>query len=295
MHVFVTGATGLVGSAVVPELLGAGHTVVGLARSEASAARLVEVGAEVLRGDLADLDALTRGAREADGVVHLAFVHDFSDFGASVEADARAITALGDALVGTGKPLVSTSGLLGLPSDRVATEDDVPAYAPRLSESTTLPYGERGVRAVSVRLAPSVHGEADRHGFVPTLVSVARDRGVSAYVGDGSHCWPGVHQQDAATLYRLALESAPAGAVLHGAGEEGVPTRAIAEAIGRGLGVPVVPVEPGDAAEQHFGWIGPFFSMNARASHARTTALVGWEPTRPGLLDDLGAGFYFAA
>lgn len=295
MKVFVTGATGLVGSAVVPELIGAGHTVVGLARSDASAARLADAGAEVLRGELGDLDALRRGASEADGVIHLAFVHDFANFGASIEADARAITALGDALVGTSKPLVTTAGLLGLPPDRVATEDDVPTYAPRLSESTTLPYADRGVRAASVRLAPSVHGEADRHGFVPVLIGIARERGVSAYVGDGSSCWPGVHVRDAATLYRLAVESAPAGAVLHGAGEEGVPTRAIAEVIGRRLGVPVVSVEPGAAAEEHFGWIGPFFSLNARASHARTSELLGWEPTRPGLLEDLEAGFYFAA
>ena len=293
MHVFVTGATGLIGSAVVPELIGAGHSVVGLARSAASAAVLTAAGAEVLRGELADLDVLRRGASGADGVIHLAFVHDFSNFAASVEADAKAITALGEALDGTDKPLVTTSGLLGLPSDRVVTERDVPAYAARLSESATLPFAARGVRASSVRLAPSVHGAADRHGFVPALIGIARDKGAAAYIGDGSNHWPGVHQRDAGRLFRLALESAPAGSILHGAGDEGVPTREIAEVIGGQLGLPVRSVEPGEAAQDHFGWMAPFFGMDVRASHALTTELLGWEPTQPGLLVDLEAGFYF--
>ncbi len=293
MRVFVTGATGLIGSAVVPELLGAGHEVVGLARSDASAERLRAAGADVLRGELSDLDALRRGAGEADGVVHLAFVHDFSDFAASAQADATAITALGEALEGTDKPLVTTSGLLGLPSGRVVTEQDVAPVGLRLSEASTLPFAERGVRASSVRLAPSVHSAADRHGFVPTLVGIARTKGSSAFIGDGSSYWPAVHQLDAARLFRLALESAPAGAVLHGAGDDAVPTRTIAEAIGRGLGVPVTSVEPGPAAQEHFGWMAPMFGMDVRVSHAATTELLGWEPTHPGLIEDLDEGFYF--
>lgn len=291
MHVFVTGATGLIGSALVPELLGAGHSVVGLARSDASADRLTRAGADVLRGELNDLEILRRGATGADGVVHLAFVHDFGDFAASVRADAAAITAMGEALEGSGKPLVTTSGLLGLPSDRVATERDSASPA-RLSESSTLPFAGRGVRAVSVRLAPSVHGPTDRHGFVPALVDIARQQGSAAFVGDGSNHWPGVHVLDAATLFRLALEAAPAGSLLHGAGDEGVPTREIAERIGRGLDLEVTSVAP-EAAADHFGWMAPFFSMDVRASHAVTSELLGWEPTQAGLLEDLDAGFYF--
>ena len=292
MRVFVTGASGFVGSAVVAELQAAGHTVVGLARSDASAAKLSAAGADVVRGELSDLDALRRAAADSDGVAHLAFVHDFGDFAASVRTDATAITALGEGLEGSGKPLVTTSGLLGLPSGRVVTERDVPPQVMRFSESSALPFAERGVRVSSIRLSPSVHGEED-HGFVPTLIGVARSRGASAYVGDGTNHWPGVHRLDAARLFRLALESAPAGSILHGCGDEGVPTREIAEVIGRHLDVPVTSVEPGSGAVEHFGWIGPFFSMDVVASHALTTELLGWEPTQPGLVADLEAGFYF--
>lgn len=291
MHVFVTGGSGFIGSAVVPELLAAGHTVTGLARSDAAAARLEEAGASVLRGDLADLDALQRGAAGADGTVHLGFVHDFANFAAAGATDATAITAMAEALEGTGKALVTASGVLGLPSGRVVTERDVPAQAHR---ATALAFASRGVRAVEVRLSPSVHGAGD-HGFVPALIGIARERGTSAYVGDGSGTWPAVHRADAARLFRLAVESAPAGSVLHGAAEEGVPTRTIAETIGRHLGLEVTPVAPGEEAQQHFGWIGPFFSLDVRASHALTSELLGWEPTHPGLLADLDEGSYFAS
>ena len=289
MRVFVTGATGFIGSAVVPELLGAGHAVVGLARSDASAARLESAGADVLRGELSDLDALRRGASETDATIHLAFVHDFANFASSVETDATAIAAMAGALEGTGKALVTASGLLGLPSGRVVTERDVPGYAPR---ATALAAAARGVRASAVRLAPSVHGPGDG-GFVPALIDIARARGAAAYVGDGSGCWPAVHVLDAATLFRLAVESAPAGSVLHGAGDEGVPTREIAEVIGARLGLPTVSVAAGEDAQEHLGWMAPFFSMDVRASHAVTTELLGWEPTRPGLLADLETGSYF--
>jgi len=289
MHVFVTGATGFIGSAVVPELLAAGHAVTGLARSDTSAARLEEAGAAVLRGELADLDALRRGAVGADGTIHLGFVHDFANFAAAGVTDATAIAAMAEALEGTGKALVTASGTLGLPAGRVVTERDVPAQPYR---ATALAYADRGVRAVELRLAPSVHGPGDG-GFVPALIGIARERSTSAYVGDGSGAWPAVHRLDAARLFRLAVESAPAGSVLHGAAEEGIATRAIAETIARHLGVGVSAVEPGEAAQQHFGWMGPFFSMDVRASHALTTELLGWEPTHPGLLADLDEGSYF--
>lgn len=292
MRVFVTGASGFIGSAVLPELIAAGHSVVGLARSDASAAKVSAAGAEVLRGSLEDLDALRRGAAEADGVIHLAFIHDFSQYAASAEADVRAIEAIGTALEGTDRPLVVAAGAFGLATDGVATEQDVPAQAARLSEQTVLPLADRGVRSVVVRLAPTVHGPKDP-GFIATLVAIAREKGVAGYVADGSATWPAVHRLDAAQLFRLALEDAPARSVLHGVAEEGVPTRTIAEAIGRQLDLPVVSIEPERAAE-HFGWIGPFFATSAQASSARTQEQLGWRPTRPGLIDDLDQGHYSA-
>lgn len=287
MRVFVTGGSGWIGSAVVPELLGAGHEVLGLARSDASAAALDAAGAEVLRGDLDDLDALRKGAETADGVVHLAFVHDFSDYQRSVGTDLRAVETLGAALAGSGKPFVNTSGLAGLSLGRPATERDPTADAsPRAaSERTALGLAERGVRSSVVRLAPSVHGEGDT-GFIATLVGIAREKGQSGYPGDGANRWPAVHRLDAARLYRLALEQAPAGSVLHGAGDEGIPVRDIAGVIGRKLDLPVVPVAP-EQAEEHFGWLGRFLAADIPASSTLTRELLGWRPTGPGLLADL--------
>ncbi|MFJ6749506.1 MULTISPECIES: SDR family oxidoreductase [unclassified Streptomyces] len=298
MRVFVTGASGFIGSALVPELLRAGHHVLGLARSDASAEAIAAAGAEVHRGALDDLDSLRAGASAADGVVHLAFIHDFSDFEGAVRADLRAIEAFGAALEGSDRPLVVASGLLGVAPGRVAAERDQHdpdvAGGPReAGAQAVLRLAERGVCASLVRLAPSVHGEGD-HGFVPRLIDVAREKGVSGYVGDGSHRWPAVHRLDAARLFRLALEKAPAGSVLHGAAEEGVPIRTLAEAIGRHLDLPVASV-PAEEAGEHFGWLGRFLGVDAPASHALTSELLGWHPTGPGLIDDLDRGHYFGA
>jgi nucleoside-diphosphate-sugar epimerase len=301
MRVFVTGAGGWIGSAVVPELLDAGHDVTGLARSEASAAALADAGATVLRGDLDDLGSLRDAAAAADGVIHLAFKHDVAfsgGFTQAAEADRAAIEAFGAALEGSGRPLVIASGLAGHPSGRVVTEADLPdpdgpAGHRTLNERAALALADRGVRSASVRLAPTVHGDGD-HGFVATLVGTARERGASGYVGDGANTWPAVQRLDAARLFRLALESAPPGSVLHGAAEEGVPLRAVADVIGRGLDVPVVSVAPEDAAA-HFGWLGTFLAIDVRASSAGTRELLGWQPTHPGLLEDLEAGSYFRA
>lgn len=298
MRVFLTGASGYVGSAIVPELIDAGHRVLGLARSDAAAAAIAAAGAEVHRGDLEDLGGLRAAAEACDGVVHTAFVHDFSDIAESGRTDLRAVSALGDALAGSGRPLVVTSGTAALPPGGPGTERDAPdrggAGAHRIaSEDAALALARRGVRASVVRLSPSVHDEDDRHGFVPMLVETARASGVSGYVGDGANRWPAVHRRDAARLYRLALESAPPAAVLHAVGDGGVATRAIAEAIGRGLDVPVASI-PADEAGAHFGWLAAFFASDIPASSALTQELLGWEPTHPGLIEDLGEGHYFA-
>ncbi|WP_328976613.1 SDR family oxidoreductase [Streptomyces canus] len=295
MRVFVTGATGFVGSAVTRELLDAGHEVLGLARSDRSVEALKSAGAEVHRGDLNDLDSLRRGAEAADGVAHLAFIHDFSNLTTSGEADLRAVEAIGSVLEGTGKPFVVTSGLLTAPG-RLGTEEDPadpasPAKHRHASEVATLALAERGVRSAVLRLPPSVHGEGDI-GFVPMFIDFARDKGVSAMVGDGSNHWAAVHRLDAARLFRLALEAAPAGVRLHAIGDEGVPFREIAETVGRGLGVPVASVAPEEAMD-HFGWLGRFAAIDMRASGTLTRKLLDWQPEHPALIPDLEAGHYF--
>jgi nucleoside-diphosphate-sugar epimerase len=292
MRVFVTGATGFIGSAIVRDLLGAGHQVLGLARSDAGAASVAAAGVQVHRGSLDDLDSLRRGAAEADGVIHTAFIHDFANYAASVEADRRAIETLGAALAGTNRPLVVTSGTLLVSPGRVATEEDAVAPGgPRISEQAALPLAAKGVRVSVVRLPPSVHGEGD-HGFVPALIGIARDKRVSAYIGDGNNRWPAVHRLDAAQLFRLALEKAPAGAKLHGVADEGVPTRDIAAVIGRRLNVPVVAKSREEAAD-HFGWLAAFFSVDGPASSAPTRARMGWSPVQPSLLLDIDQPYYF--
>jgi nucleoside-diphosphate-sugar epimerase len=296
MRVFVTGASGWIGSAVVPELLGAGHQVLGLARSDSSAAALAAAGAEVHRGALDDLDSLRAGAAASDGVIHLAFIHDFSDYEAAAQTDRRAIETLGAALEGSDRPLVIASGILGLATGRLATERDAgdrdSAAGPRIAGvQAALALAARGVRSSVLRLPPSVHGEGD-HGFVATLVAIARAKGVSGYIGDGSNHWPAVHRLDAARLFRLALETAPAGSVLHGVADEGVPVRDLAEVIGRHLNLPVVSISPEDAGA-HFGWLGAFLAADAPASSALTQEEMGWHPAQPGLIADLDEGHYF--
>jgi nucleoside-diphosphate-sugar epimerase len=294
MRVFVTGASGFVGSAVVPELISAGHRVLGLARSEVSAQALAAAGAEALRGDLNDPESLRVGAAESDGVVHLGFIHDFQNFAASVQTDRRAIETIGGALQGSGRPFVFASGVAGLLPGRLVSEEVPfdPQQHPRAANAVVaLGLAERGVRVSAVRLAPTVHGAGD-HGFVARLVEIARQKGVSGYIGDGQNRWPAVHQLDAGRLFGLALDKAPAGAVLHGVAEEGIASRTIAETIGTKLGLPAVSIAPG-AAEAHFGWLARFFAMDQPASSALTRARMDWTPIHPGLLADLEAGHYF--
>lgn len=292
MRVFITGATGFVGSAIVQELIGARHHVIGLARSDANAAALTAAGAEVHRGSLEDLDSLRRGAAAADGVIHTGFIHDFTNYGRSAEADRRAIETFGSVLAGTNKPLVVTTGTLLVAPGRVATEDDAPdSKFARVSEPTGLAFVSQGVRVSIMRLPASVHGDGD-HGFVPVLIDIARTHGASAYIDDGANRWPGVHRLDAARLYRIALEQAPAGTKLHAVADEGVPTREIAEVIGRRLGLPVVS-KTGDAVVAHFGWMARFFGVDAPTSSARTRERFGWQPTQAGLLADIDRPSYF--
>ena len=296
MRVFVTGATGWVGSAVTEELLAAGHIVTGLARSDAGAAALAAAGVAVHRGSLEDLESLRAGAEAADAVIHTAYNHDFSRFAENAAAERVAIEALGDAMAGTNRPLIVTSGVALIAPGRTVIEDDVrdpeAAHFPRDPEAAAAAAAKRGIRVSVIRLAPSVHGAGENHGFVPIIIGLARDHGVSAYVGDGTNRWPGVHRRDVARLYRLALERGAEHAVYHAVADEGIPFRTIAEVIGKHLNLPVVSLSGADA-EAHFGWFTRFAQIDAPASSAQTQRSLGWHPTEPTLLDDLdGAGYF---
>jgi len=295
MRIFVTGASGFVGSAIVRELLDAGHGVSGLARTDDAAEKLVKAGAEVHRGDLNDLKSITDGAVQCDAVIHTAFNHDFSRFKANCEDDRKVILALGEALAGSGKPLVVTSGVGLLNYGRTVTEDDVPGSSdtvPRAaSEEATKAVAAQGVNAYIVRLPPTVHGAGD-HGFVPMIMDMAKQKGRSVYMDEGNNRWPAVHRLDAAVLYRLIVEKQPAQKVFHAVAEEGVPFRQIATAIGNGLGLPTESVDAA-GAEAHFGWFKHFASFDCPASGELTRHTLGWEPVQPGLMDDLVPDVYF--
>ena len=297
MRVFVTGASGWIGSATVDELLAAGHEVTGLARSDASAAALEAKGARVRRGDLDDLVSIRAGAEAAEAVIHLANKHDWSNPAASIAAERAAVQTIGEALTGTDRPFLVASGVAALTQGRPATEDDPsPFHGPESprggSENLALEFVDRGVHTVSLRFAPTVHGAGD-HGFIAIIAAVAREKGVSGYPGDGTNRWAAVHRSDAARLVALGLAKAPAGARLHAVAEEGIPTRDIAEAIGRAFGLPVTSVAPDDV-QGHFGWIGAFFAMDLAAESTATGQLLGWAPTGPALIEDIDSGAYSA-
>lgn len=305
MRIFVTGASGWIGSAVVPELTGAGHEVVGLARSDASARALQAAGAIVARGELDDPDGLAEVAADSDGVIHLAFQHETAfgagNFAAAAAADRRAVEAMGAALADSDRPFVLASGVIGLAPGRMATENDGMVPGPEVRANPvglraatallTLSLRGIGVRPSVLRLSPTVHGDGD-NGFIATLVGIARQRGAAAYVGDGTNRWPAVHRSDAARLARLAVEAAPAGSVLHAVADEGVPFREIAEAMGRRLDLPTISLTPEDAVE-HFGFLGHLAALDSPVSASITRELLGWEPSGPNLLEDLDRGHYF--
>jgi nucleoside-diphosphate-sugar epimerase len=295
MRVFVTGASGWIGSAVTDELLAAGHQVTGMARSDASAAALDAKGVTVRRGDLDDLDGIRAGADEAEAVIHLANKHDFSNPAVSNAAERAAVQTIGDALTGSGRPFLFASGVAALTQGRPATEaDPSPFHGPESprggAENLGLEFVHRDVRSISLRFAPTVHGLRD-HGFLAILSAIARDKGVAGYPGDGTNRWAAVHRSDAARMVTLGLDKAPAGARLHAVAEDGVPTRQIAEAIGRAFDLPVASIDP-DGVESHFGWIGGFFAMDLTATSAATQELLGWTPTGPTLVEDIDAGAY---
>lgn len=296
MRVFVTGATGFIGSAIVSELLGAGHKVLGLSRSDAGEKMLKSLGADVQRGSLDDLESLKNGAKQTDGTIHCAFIHDFgsatADFAKNCAVDEAAINAMGSALAGSNKPFIGTSGVLGLAQGRAGTEDDTPNdHIPRKSESASLALAKQGVRGMVMRLSPSVHGDGD-HGFVPALIKTAREKGFSAYVGDGKNRWPAVHRVDTAKLYRLALEKGEAGGRYHGVAEEGVAFKDIAEAIANQLKIKAIS-KTAEEAGALLGFIGMVAGMDAPASNKITQDKLGWKPTHVGLIRDLEKGTYF--
>jgi nucleoside-diphosphate-sugar epimerase len=301
MKIFVTGASGHIGSAVIPELLGAGHQVVGLARTDAAAARVEALGAEVARGSLDDLDSLRKATDASDGVIHLAFKHDEMNAGnmqESLDADLRAIEAIGEVLAGTGKAMVGTSGTLPLAFgglDREGTEEDTFPAGPRIdAENAVIALADRGVRSSVLRLPPLVHSSLDPHGFGPALIGFARAKGKAGYVGDGANRWPAVHTLDAARLYRLAVEGAPTGTRLHAVADTGVPFRQIAEAIGRGLDLPAESI-PTEEIADYFSYLAFFVGFDNPTSSALTQELLDWHPTHPGLIEDLDEGHYFAS
>jgi nucleoside-diphosphate-sugar epimerase len=293
MRVLVTGATGYVGSAVIDELLGAGHMVLGVARGEAGLKALAARGVEPYRGDLTEPESLAAAARACDGVVHTAFIHDFSRFAENAEIERVAVAAMLDALEGSGKPLVISSGLLATrPGGGALTEADVaPDFGRGATENLVIAAAQRGVRTAAIRLSPTTHSKDDQ-GFTPRLIDIARKSGVAAHIGEGANRWPAVHRLDAARLYRLALEKGSPGARYHAVGDEGVPTREIAGAIGRHLGLPVVSL-PAETAGEHFGFLGMFFGVDAPASAERTRAELGWAPSQPGLLAGLATDAYY--
>ena len=293
MRVFITGGTGFIGSAIVEDLLAAGHQVLGLARSDASAKVFESLGVEVLRGSLDDLDTLKHGAANSDGVIHCAFIHDFSNFASSVKKDQLAIQTLGAALEGTNRPFIISSGILGLANNRLATEQDPPNLktSPRgIAEQMAISFSSKGVRSAVIRLPPSVHGKGD-HAFVPRMIGIAREKGVSAYIGDGLNHWPSVHRVDVARLYRLALEKGTAGATYHGVADEGIPFRDIAEVVGKHLNVPVVSKSI-EEANDHFGFLGLFVQFDGPASSKLTQQELGWQPTQSSLLADMEQNYF---
>lgn len=294
MRILVTGASGWIGSASVHELISAGHHVLGLARNDASAAKIAGLGAEVVRGSLDDLNSLRAAAARAEGVVHLGYNHDFSKMAAAAGTDRAAIEAFAEVLEGTGHPLLIASGLLGLPPGRLGTEEDLPGAGghPRMANAAfTLGLADRRIRSMVLRFAPTVHGAGGDHGFVAVLARIARDKGLSGYIGEGRNRWPAVHRLDAGKMVQLAIEKAPPGSVLHAVAEEGVETRDIAAALGQYLSLPTASI-PAAGAQAHFDWLGYFFGADIPASSARTRSLLGWEPKSATLLEDIAAGHY---